>query len=68
MTEYYGDWSANNGSTYCAEPYTDTNKKRLARDMREIAKGETYEGNVGYWRVYVLGDDEPIVILEGMVR
>lgn len=48
MKTYYGYWS--NGNTSNREPYTDTNKKRLAKRMREIVQGND-TGNGGWWRV-----------------
>ena len=50
MKKYTGGWSANNGSTY-NYGYTGNNKKTLARDMREICKGNVYSGNTGCWQV-----------------
>jgi len=49
--KYYGYWNANNNS-YNREPYTSNNKRELAKDMRTIAKGNTFSGNCGEWSVY----------------
>ena len=62
--EYTGSWSANNGSTY-NHGYTDTNKSRLAKDMRTICKGNVFAGNTGNWQVC---DDDNNVILQGTCR
>jgi hypothetical protein len=49
MKMYYGYWS--NGNTYNREPYTDTNLKRLKRDMAKIVRGND-TGNGGWWHIY----------------
>ena len=54
--QYFGSWSANNGSTY-SSGYESDNKKQLAKDMREMAKGNTCQGNTGYWQVSELDED-----------
>ena len=61
---YYGGWSANNNSTY-GSGYKETNKRRLAKDMRDICKGNVFIGNTGSWSVI---DEQGQVILSGIVR
>jgi hypothetical protein len=60
---YEGRWSANN-STF-SNGWRDTNKKRLAKDMRFMARGNTFAGNTGAWEVYkctyLIPDTEPIM-------
>lgn len=51
MAKYYGEFSANNGSTYVREPYEYRNKKIANKEMREMAIGNTYAGNSCKWRV-----------------
>lgn len=67
--KYEGSWSANNGSTYNTG-YTDNNKRRLAHDMRIIARGNCFRGNSGNWCVYevINGEREELPILSGTVR
>lgn len=68
-TTYTGSWSANNNNTY-SYGYTDTNKKRLAKKMREIAEGNVFVGNTARWSVTELIDGIPAQepILRGTVR
>jgi hypothetical protein len=69
MKTYVGSWSVNNGSTY-SSGYEDTNKKRLAKEMREMADGNVFQGSAGHWEVYELIDGEPDQepVLTGKVR
>lgn len=61
---YTGSWSVNNGSTY-SYGHEGTNKKELAKEMREMADGNVFSGNSGTWSVYELIDgvqsEEPIL-------
>jgi len=61
--KYKGGWTANN-NTYNYS-YVGNNKRELAKDMREICKGEVFEGNRGTWYVKDAATDE--VILDGWV-
>lgn len=45
---YYGSYNAN-GNTTNPVPYEYSNLKTARKSMREIAKGETFEGNSGHW-------------------
>ena len=67
--EYIGRWSVNNGNTY-AYGYKDKNKKRLAKNMRDIAKGNTIHGSYGYWSIIeiVNGKIQENPILSGKVK
>jgi hypothetical protein len=56
--KYYGYWSANNNNSYNREPYESNNKRTLAKDMKAIAKGNTFSGNHGKWEVYAGQPDE----------
>lgn len=64
MAKYTGRWSANNGSSYNGG-YEDSNKKRLASDMRKIALGNTFAGSTGNWTVCDANGKE---VLSGSVR
>lgn len=68
QTTYVGSWSANNSSTF-AYGYTDTNKKRLAKMMRDMARGNVFWGSTAYWEVKELIDGIPAQypILSGTV-
>ena len=57
MKKYTGSWSANNGSTY-NDGYKSNNLKELKKSMREIAKGNTFQGNSGSWSVRYSDDTE----------
>jgi len=52
--KYRGSWSANKGNTIPAYEmvYQSNNKRDLAKQMMEIALGNTYVGNTGKWAVY----------------
>jgi hypothetical protein len=52
LKTYYGDWSANNATSYNREPYEYTNLKEARKSMRAIAQGNTFAGNTGNWSVY----------------
>ena len=53
-TKYYANFSANNGTTM-ANPIKDTDKARILKTIREIAKDSTATGNaVDFW---VLADN-----------
>jgi len=70
MAKYIGTWSANNGSTFpdYGTRYESNNKRKMAKRMKEIAQGNTYSGNKGYWAVWNSNhtiNDRPI--LEGIV-
>ena len=66
---YVGGWSANNGST-CGHWYEGTNKRKLAKEMREIAEGNTFQGSTGRWAVYEIvdGEREEEPVLSGSVK
>ena len=68
QTTYTGSWSANNNSTF-SHGYTDTNKKRLAKKMKELAEGNVFVGNKAHWAVTELIDGMPAQepILSGTV-
>jgi hypothetical protein len=63
--KYTGRWSVNNGSTY-NYGYESNNKYKLARKMKEIAKGNLYQGS-GRWSVFLYGDTSGQAVLEGTV-
>lgn len=48
---YYATWKANNGNYPMAE-LTDTNLKRLSRDVISIANGNRYKGCTCEWYVW----------------
>jgi hypothetical protein len=54
---YRGFWSANNGSSSC-DNYYDNNKKKLAKQMRAICKGNVFEGGHGFWCVDNVSEDD----------
>jgi len=62
--EYTGSWRANNGSTY-ASGYKGRNKKKLAKDMRDMCDGNVFAGNTGHWDVT---DENDNIVLEGVCR
>jgi len=43
--KYSASWSANSGSTYGS--FDGNNLRTIIRDAREIAKGNTFDGNHG---------------------
>lgn len=49
--KYYGTFSANNGSTCSMEAIEFANKKDANDTMREIALGNTFQGNSCTWSV-----------------
>ena len=48
MITYYGTWTANSNTW---GKRTDTNKRRLARDLREIVRGNLFAGQSGTWAI-----------------
>lgn len=66
---YTGNWSVNNGSTY-STGNKDTDKRRLAQQMRAEADGNVFVGNTGVWEVYEIIDGEPTEepVLRGRVK
>jgi len=47
---YHGNYITNQG-TQMAAPVYDTNKARLARDLREMLRGNTERGGSGCWYI-----------------
>lgn len=70
IKKYLGTWRANGGATFPYQPCESDNKNKLFRDMKAIAKGETFVGNE--WRacVWLASDErqEPILEAGGIVR
>jgi len=62
--KYAGSWRANNGSTY-SDGYEGNNKRELAKDMRDMCRGNVFAGNTGYWDV---SDKDGNIIMSGMCR
>ena len=60
MKTYKANFSVNNG-TQLIESLTGTNKRTLAKDIRNIAQGEGH----GYW--YVLDPEYSDPIMQGRV-
>jgi hypothetical protein len=58
--KYTGSWSANNSSIY-SSGYTGSNKRLLAKRMREMAQGNVFQGNTGRWNVYAADRIDPIL-------
>jgi hypothetical protein len=55
--KYVGGWNANNGSTY-SYGYQSNNKNQLAKDMKEMCKGNVFKGNFGRWYVALNNDND----------
>lgn len=62
--KYIASYSTNGGSTY-AGGFEYTNKREAVKSIREICRGETFEGGVG--RVSVV-DEDGETVYEGSVR
>lgn len=62
--KYCGGWSANNSTTH-AEGYWDINKYRLARAMREMCKGNTFQRSSGHWWVK---NEKGEIVVEGRIK
>lgn len=54
--QYYGNFSVNNGTTM-PECITNNNKHNLLKDLKEMAMGERFEGNVASWWIKDENDD-----------
>lgn len=63
-TMYYANFSANNGTHY-NKPICGANKKRLIKDIREIAEAERFSGNECSWIVYTKSGNGYISVASG---
>lgn len=61
---YYGNYMTAEG-THVRPSYKDTNKAKLARDMRAVAKGSCLAGSTATWAI---ADENGNVILSGVIR
>ena len=52
MTVYYANFYANNGTRW-RHPITDTNLKRIIKDVRSSAEAERFLGNDCRWSVWI---------------
>lgn len=62
--KYLGYWSVNNNGTYDTG-YKSNNKRQLAKDLREIVKGNVFQGNSGFWSIE---DSEGHEVAKGYVK
>lgn len=66
MEKYIAFWSVNGGSTY--GDFTGNNIKTMRKEAREIAKGNTFAGDSGYWTIDINdGESHQYHIAEGKV-
>lgn len=57
MSKYHGGWSTNNGNTWSGG-YTSNSKAKLAKDLREMAKGNlTGRTDKGSFTIYETIED-----------
>lgn len=64
--KYYAEFTANNGSTYMANPIEDTNKAKLIRSIKYMVRGNHYQQpcNQSTYRVW---DEKGKVVASGYV-
>lgn len=61
--KYYANF--NNGAHYMQYPIVSNNKKKLLKDIRDIAIGNQYENKLVIWRVW---DENKETVYEAMKR
>ena len=65
--KYNAGWQANNGSTY-NNSYYGNNKKILAKEMREICRGNVFAGNTGNWYVDYIDCNDEYHLISGAIK